>query len=552
MATLNVSAKVKYFFRLGKFIVLMVTALIAGLVPCNSSALEDNSKIANIWFSPRDHMPRPDYAGAPDFMKLFQQNAPWPHTASHVQVIKLSVYFVNVASDADLRAIFDGLQQRHITLAIEAGMLTSKTLCGKIEGYCGEQIGKAIARIKSLGGILGYVAMDEPLWFGHVSSLRGALHTPLADLATDVANQVAVVHQYFPNAQIGDIEPVGNAAAPADYVSEITQWAEAYKVAVGHPLAFFHSDVGWQGTGWQIQLMELYKLARTNGMKFGIIYNGNPNDFTGIQWTANAEQHFINVESGLRIVPDDAIIQTWDAQPNRALPETQPGTMTYLVERYALAETVLSAQRTQDGFDGQLTTHGMPVSNVPLSVYEIDDGTLNITSTASLQNKVPATAVTALVALRINTECKCEGPVNILLGSAQYVDNTSNQSVARTVASANERIVLTSAQTSTVNSEKFPVTAGDTFTFSVPMQVAYSSSHSGYVAIVFQSNAGVEVARMELPFQPGQKLIWAKTTNPEGRFKVKMLPPTPIPSNAKFIFSGNSSLRSSSYELMSK
>jgi hypothetical protein len=31
---------------------------------------------------------------------------------------------------------------------------------------------------------------------------------------------------------------------------------------------------------------------------------------------------------------DDAIIQTWDRHPARFLLETQPGTLTYLVNRY--------------------------------------------------------------------------------------------------------------------------------------------------------------------------------------------------------------------------
>jgi hypothetical protein len=40
------------------------------------------------------------------------------------------------------------------------------------------------------------------------------------------------------------------------------------------------------------------------------------------------------LERDASLVPDDAIIQTWDRHPARFLPETQPGTLTYLVNRY--------------------------------------------------------------------------------------------------------------------------------------------------------------------------------------------------------------------------
>ena len=234
------------------------------------------------------------------------------------------------------------------------------------------------------------------------------------------------------------------------------------------------------------------------------------------------------------MVPDDAILQSWTAQPDHALPETQPGTMTYLIDRYLATETILSVHGTKDGFAGRLATRDMPVGNARFVAYELAGGTLNRTATTSLKNRVPATAVMALVGLRINTECNCAGPVNILLGPATYVDTTSKQSATRTVAPEHTRVVLAAAQTSMVNSAPFPVTAGDPFTFSMPMQVPYSSSHSGFVAIIFVSSAGVEVARMELPFQSGQHLLWAGTTDREGRFTVTLPSSTQAPSVVRF------------------
>jgi hypothetical protein len=386
--------------------------------------------------------------------------------------------------------------------------------------------------------------MDEPLWFGHFSTQPGALQTPIAAMAKDVANQVATIHRYFPYAQVGDTEPLPGAGGPSDYVSEVLQWIDAYQSAVGVPLSFFHSELSWQSPASQAQLSQLSAQMRSDGIKFGIIYDGDPTDTTGLAWTTDAEEYFVQIEKNQSMVPDDAVLQTWDAQPDHALPETQSGTMTYLVNRYAAAETILSAQQTSGGFSGVITSGGLPFSGAQISAYEIDDGTLKLTSTPSLNGSVPAGATAAFAALRVNTECGCGGPANILLGLAQYIDNTSSQTVTETLTPANQRIILAPSQSSLVDSSTFPVTAGDAFTFSIPMQASYSSSNSGYVAIIFLNKAQQEITRMELSFQPGQQLIWAGPTDTSGAFALPL--PAPVPSLVTFNFAGDSAHRISS------
>jgi hypothetical protein len=331
-----------------------IVILLLSLMPCGASA------DPRVWFTPRDNLARPGfYAGSPDFMDLFRPNAPWTQAAGHVQVFKIYPQFVLSASDADLRTVIVGLQQRNIALALEFGLLTNLTLCGKIEGYCGEQIGQAVSRIKALGGTLAYVAMDEPLWFGHK-----VVGTPIATLAQDVAKQVATIHRYFPHAQVGDIEPLLGSEGPVDYASQVQQWQAAYRHAVGVPLAFFHVELNWQSPVSRLQLGQVYTSSKFNGIKFGIIYDGDWNDPTGLVWTTNAEKYFADVEQSL--IPDDAVLQTWEPQPDHALPETQPGTMTYLVNRYATAETVLFATRTSTGFAGAIVSGGAPLDNVQI------------------------------------------------------------------------------------------------------------------------------------------------------------------------------------------
>jgi hypothetical protein len=59
--------------------------------------------------------------------------------------------------------------------------------------------------------------------------------------------------------------------------------------------------------------------------------------------------------------------------------------MTYLVDRYVAAESAINASESNAGFTGTLTSYGMPVAGAKVSVYAVDDGTLNITARASLK-----------------------------------------------------------------------------------------------------------------------------------------------------------------------
>ncbi|PZR93434.1 MAG: hypothetical protein DLM68_00915 [Hyphomicrobiales bacterium] len=524
-----------------KILILTILGLVLGGMPAAAGP-----EAATIWFAPRNQPPIP----APDFMNLFQPSAPWPRAASHVKIFKLYPQFVANASDADLRSVIVGLRQRHIALAIEYGLLNRNDpvlcggkgpQCGQVEGFDGELLANGLAHLKSLGANLQYVAMDEPLWFGTVSTEPGAPQASISAIAQDIAMQIAIVHSYFPKAQVGDIEPVVGAGGPANWTQLIMQWANAYQSAVGQPLAFFHSDVAWQGTGWSGQLTELQALLHAVNIPFGIIYDGNYSD-DAVEWTTAAEQKFAGIETNSPAVPDHAILQSWNPQPLDALPETQPGTMTYVVDRYAAAETVINATETNGGFTGTLTSQGTPVAGAKIFAYAVDDGTLNITTTASFINTVPFGAATALVGSRINTECNCNGPANVLLGSALYVDQTSNTTITTNVVSPSQRVVVAVGQTMSVHSTPFPVTPGDAVSFSVPMQVPYSSSNSGYVAIVFFNGTGAEIERLNLPFQPGQRLIGANTTNSMGQFTITTKPPTLV----MFNFSGNPNLRLSS------
>jgi hypothetical protein len=277
-----------------------------------------------------------------DYFELFKPDAAWSKSAQHVKVFMINGGLLLRQSDDEAKAVFADLKRRHIALAMEGGLLSGKGPDGKVqecgvgvEGFGAPDSTKVIAnRIQRNGGELAYFAMDEPLWYGHHFNGKNGCQWPMEKVAHDMVSRIADLRAQFPNVQIGDVEPVGTAQPP-DWVDEIAQWTQVYRQVVGENLSFFHADVVWTSP-WQQQLAALKSLTQARGMKFGVIYDGGG---TGKQetdelWTQEAIQRFRAVESNPSTLPDRAIIQTWARWPHRMLPESLPGTMTWLVNQY--------------------------------------------------------------------------------------------------------------------------------------------------------------------------------------------------------------------------
>jgi hypothetical protein len=306
-------------------------------------------------------------------MNLFPPGAPWTTAQTKVGVFRIDPQFAQGASDADLSALIVGLQQRNIQLALEFGLLTGPH-CGTVEGYCGEQTGSVVARIQSLGGTLSYVRADEPLWFGNQ-----VVGTSISALAADIANQVTTILATFPNCKIGESEPLPGSTGPGGWASTIGTWQAAYKAATGVDFAFEHNEVIWPDSQSVADMLTVAGLSHSLDMRYGIIYDGNPSDSTGLIWTTNAEKFFSYIEQSF--LPDDAALETFAAQPNLSLPETTPGTMTSLVLRYILPETTLTAQRNMSNFTGTLTSAGVGLAAATVTATRLDTNTVYATTT---------------------------------------------------------------------------------------------------------------------------------------------------------------------------
>jgi hypothetical protein len=274
-------------------------------------------------------------------MSLFQTNAPWPKAAAATKVFFLTRRFVLTAPDDDIRKVLIGLAQRHLKLAVQATPLIASRECGLgAEGYGPPNDMEAIAiRLEQLGAPLDYMVMDEPLWYGHRwngGSAVVACHAPIPQIASEASSKMKAVRKIYPNVKIGDIEPMGVPAAQAQgWATEIAEWMDAYKRAMGERLGFFQADVVWLSPVWQGVLISVVCSARIRDIPLGMIYNGTPRDSTDSGWVDDAEAHFRYVEDVLHIAPAEAFFLSWMDHPRGMLPESKEGTLTNLVLRYA-------------------------------------------------------------------------------------------------------------------------------------------------------------------------------------------------------------------------
>jgi hypothetical protein len=98
---------------------------------------------------------------------------------------------------------------------------------GGVEGYFAPgQMAALAAKLKRAGGTLEYIAMDEPLWFGHYYNEKNACHSSIDNVVARVAANWREYQKVFPNVIIGDIEPFPSITAQPSWQSDYRTWMQ--------------------------------------------------------------------------------------------------------------------------------------------------------------------------------------------------------------------------------------------------------------------------------------------------------------------------------------
>ena len=365
------------------------------------------------WFAPFPHN-TPDDPGVLDFFALFDAGAPWDTAASHIQVFKMYEQIM-AFPDAPLRTMFADLRSRHIALALEFGPLLVTTCGGGMEGFRGDRGLQTAQRIRDLGGVLQYIAFDEPYFFGAIADGPTACHYTPDEVAANAKLSVDALRTVFPDLVVGDIEVVpAVGVVDTSWLDGYQRWVDAWQRVAGEPLAFFDFDVPIDGD-WRGGVEAMRRALKIRSVPFGLIYVGDGN--SDPEWVASAAQFASDYENKGGTLPDQRIFQSWISYPTHALPETDPNTFTYAINRYFRPRTQLVMQSSGGTLRGQLSTlqPANPVAGATIVVTAVPLAATGLTETYSELGTIPVGTQSVVFGARVNTECTGGGPTDVQL-----------------------------------------------------------------------------------------------------------------------------------------
>ena len=297
-----------------------------GNVATSPAVAPAGSARAQIWIQPKPYAAGQTgllAGGSSDFTSLFAGTGSWPSTAAHTNVFGLYAGWVATIDTATLTTVVTFLKAQHIPIELEAPSLQATATCGSgVEGYVpyGQSLvtltNGYLQRLNALGADVRYIKVDEPFFFGSIGlSSPNSCAWPLSQVAQDVAQYVGLVHATYPNAEVGDVEPIITSGYGTDPMTAIAGWHDAFAKAMGEPFPFFIADMDFGNPGWPALALQMQRMIRARGEQFGIIFIGDPTDTSDATWsskTIGRAQTFAGTSGS---APDFVFFQSWDPYP---------------------------------------------------------------------------------------------------------------------------------------------------------------------------------------------------------------------------------------------
>jgi hypothetical protein len=343
----------RFFFRKSMILRGVGTTLVALGLMLSASVMADDAappptapaQSPLVWFGPR-----------PDFIALFASDAAWregeaqwSNAARQIRIVKFSTQYLQAVPDDTLARIVRDLASKHIAIGLESlaqNWFHETPDCGHgVEGYSDPgSANKIVAKLKRAGGSLSFIAMDEPLWFGHYYNGKNACHSSIDDVAQRVSVIIKIYTAAFPQVIVGDTEPFPAVSSQPGWAADYAHWTQAFHTAVGARLSFLHMDFNWGDPRLNLPkapgspnpqaiaalALQVASVAHAHGMQVGMIYNGNDAATSDQQWMEQAHAHIRDIAAS-NIHVDQALFETWAKHPANALPETDPNALTSLI-----------------------------------------------------------------------------------------------------------------------------------------------------------------------------------------------------------------------------
>ncbi len=271
---------------------------------------------------------------------FYRPDAPWPAYMGHVTVVGILTQALLKIPDAELTKVAARLKEKHIALGIEmlAQADDEPSGCGGgVEGYFPPYMVAALAaKLKRTGAEPSYIAMDEPLYFGHYYNGKNACHSSIDNVADRVAKNLHEYLKVFPNVVIGDGEPFPAITDQPNWKEDYKHWMEAFRAKVGKELAFTNVDINWGVKNWPASVQTFARFARDVKMPLGMIYNAPPPSAstTNQGWLDAAVHNFTYIENTLHVAPDWVVFTSWDRYPGHAVTDENGPGEDYVAKQY--------------------------------------------------------------------------------------------------------------------------------------------------------------------------------------------------------------------------
>jgi hypothetical protein len=287
-----------------------------------------------LWFGATANLPTArGFQTDLDFPELFTNPAAWSRALSRIQVFKFARGYVDRAPDAELRQTFSFLRAHNVAIAGVFGMVYAQGCGSHVEGmaHAPRAVTHDARRFLELGADVRYIVADEPLTFGHYFTRRDACQYSIEQTAQSYADNIRQAKSVFPNAEVVDTEATTELNSPA----ELSRWFDLLHQMLGPdaPQAL-HLDIQWDRDDWQSKVGWIIDTARAHGVGYGIIYHGTAQDRSDQAWISAVKSHIVDFTRVVHQPPRDVTIQSWNEFPSHVLPETDPTSLTSVVNWY--------------------------------------------------------------------------------------------------------------------------------------------------------------------------------------------------------------------------
>lgn len=272
--------------------------------------------------------------------ELFTAPQSWAETRSRVTVLGYaSANLDKQFKDDELKAWLPQIDRWGLKLGLEVGAVKEWAPSGK-RVFDVER--KYWDRIRSLGGKIYSIAMDEPL-----CCVRQLIKKPDSFAIEETAQFIALVRANYPEIQIGDIEPY-----PYLQREELLGFIDALQARLKQMnvrgLDFFRLDVDWNhftignqtyaGNWPDVKKLELG--CRQRGLPFSLIYwDADYGRMKELKLADDSTWYVGIMRQGYDYTfvggsPDEVVIESWIGEPSRSIPESDEWTFTRSVRDF--------------------------------------------------------------------------------------------------------------------------------------------------------------------------------------------------------------------------